>query len=410
MARWAVPAFAAVFCGCSPYGGGDFACTTDPQCSGGGVCADGFCAFPDPGCESGFRYGELSGPNSRECTGAQMTGDDAGADAPSGHCYGTGLVTACFDDVPSGTRTFGNNDTIDTDSDPMCATTTNAVPACVIAAESITVENGFWAATGSKPLVLVATQTISITGTLSVASLRQFNFVGAGADMPGCDAGTAPTGSSGGAGGSFGGSGGNGAAVGTSGTAGAALAPAMLRGGCPGQDGADEAAPTGPGTGGHGGGAVYLIADDSITVGGLVSASGAGGNGGANGAAAGGGGGGSGGFIAFDTPMLAITGNALANGGGGGEGSGNQSTGVPGQDMSTATTAAAGGAGGSSFATVGGDGSVAAQLDGESGAAQCTGTCTTPTSGGGGGGGAGIIKLYRATSASGGGGISPPPS
>lgn len=410
MARWAVPAFAALFCGCSPYGGGDFACTSDPQCGGNGVCADGFCAFPDLDCDSGFRYGDQSGPMSRACVGAQMTTDDASGDTMSGHCYGTGLVTACFDDVPSGTQTFGGNQTIDTDTDARCATTTNAVPACVIAAETITIENGFWAASGSRPLVLVATQTISVTSVLTVGSSRQFGFTGAGADMPGCNAGTAPTGSSGGAGGSFGGTGGDGAAVGTAGTAGAALTPTTLRGGCPGQDGADAVAPLGPGTGGHGGGAVYLIADGSITIGGLVSASGAGGGGGANGAAAGGGGGGSGGFIGFDTPSLTITGNALANGGGGGEGSGNQSTGLPGQDMSTATTAAAGGAGGSSFATDGGAGSVGAQLDGDDAAAQCTGGCTTPTSGGGGGGGAGIIQLYRASAASGGGGISPPPT
>jgi hypothetical protein len=400
-----------LWCGCSPYGGGAFTCEIDSECGAGGKCSDGFCSFPDTSCDSGFRYGELSGPLSSQCVGATQTvdaGDDV--DTMSGFCYGTGLLTACFDAVPTGTQMLGGNDTINTDSDPLCATTSNAVPACVIAAESITVANGFFGATGTKPLVLVATQTITVNAgsTLTVASLRQFNFVGAGSDMAGCDTGTAPTGNSGGAGGSLGGAGGNGAAVGTAGIAGAALGAAAFRGGCSGQIGGDSGAPTG-GAAGRGGGAMYLIANTSITVGGNVSANGGGGGGGANADSAGGGGGGSGGFLVFDTPSLMVTGLVLANGGGGGEGSGAQSTGVPGQDASTATMAAAGGAGGTSFGTDGGNGSVGATLTGGNGAANCTGTCTTPTSGGGGGGGAGIIKLYRAASVAGGGGVSPAP-
>jgi hypothetical protein len=380
------------------------------QCGAGGTCREGYCSFLDSECDSGLRYGELSGPLSGLCVGADITPDAGDIDATPENCYGTGLVTACFDAAPTGTLMLGGNQAIDTDTDTRCAITTNTLDACVLAAESITVSTGFFRGNGTRPLVLVATQTISITSTLSVASLRQFNVSGAGADMPGCNAGTAPTGSSGGAGGSFGGVGGSGASVGTGGVAGAVLSPTSLRGGCSGQDGADSVSPLGPGAKGRGGGALYLIAETSITVGGLVNASGAGGGGGGTGASGGGGGGGSGGFIGFDTPSLMVTGNVLANGGGGGEGSGAQTTGVPGQDTSTATTPAAGGAGGSNFGTDGGSGSVAAQKNGTSGAAACTGTCTTPTSGGGGGGGAGIIKLYRATSASGGGGISPPPS
>ena len=412
MARWEVLACAGalLWCGCSPYGGGDFACTEDLQCGASGRCSDGFCSFADTSCDSGFRYGELSGPQSGQCVGVEQASDAGVADTLSGTCYGTGLVVACFDAVPTGTLMLGGNQPINTDTDARCATTTNAVAACVLAAESITVANGFFAATGSRPLVLVATQTISITGTLTASSFRQFDIVGAGADMPGCTAGAAPTGSSGGAGGSFGGMGGNGAVAGTAasaGMAGASFVPTTLRGGCSGQDGADAVAPLGPGAKGRGGGALYLIANTSITIAGTLSANGSGGTGGGTGDSAGGGGGGSGGFIGLDTPSLMVTGSVLANGGGGGEGSSTQNPGASGQDTSTATVAAAGGAGGTSFGTDGGDGSVGAQLAGENGAAQCTNTCTTPLSGGGGGGGAGIIKLYRATSA---GGISPAPT
>jgi hypothetical protein len=342
-----------------------------------------------------------------------QAGDDAGTDVPdAGNCCGAGLVKACFASPPTGALTFSAQVIIETDTDSRCAPTTNNVDACVVAAESITVNAGlFVGARGMKPLVLVATQTITINGNLTVGSSRTFNFVGAGSDMLGCNAGTAPTVSSGGAGGSFGGTGGAGAAVnGTAGMPGAALTPTTLRGGCSGQPGADSVAPVGPGAAGRGGGAVYLIAETSINVasGGSISASGGAAGGGGAGAGAGGGGGGSGGFIGLDSPMLMIAGQVFANGGGGGEASGAQSTGAPGGDATNATIAAAGGAGGSNFGTDGGDGSVGTQLTGEPAAANCTGTCTTPTAGGGGGGGAGVIKRYRATSVSGGGAISPP--
>jgi len=404
----------AIGAGCSPYGGGEFACMTDQQCGAAGKCipnrgGSGFCAFPDPSCDSGFIYGDLSGPLSGTCVGGTQT--DGGIDMPDmveDFCFGTGPGKACFAGPPTGTRTITTNTNIDTDGS-MCMATTNSVPACVVAAESFAVNAGvFLTGSGSKPLVLVATQTITINGILAVGSSRTFNFVGAGVDMPGCNAGTAPTGSSGGAGGSFGGVGGNGAAVGTAGTAGAVVPVTALRGGCSGQDGADDVAPMDPGERGRGGGAVYLIAETSITVSGTgaITASGMGGGGGGASAAAGAGGGGSGGYIGLDSPMIMNSGSIFANGGAGGEGSGTMSTGSNGQDSTAAGTAAIGGNAGSAFGTDGGNGSQGATLTGSPAAANCTGTCTTPTSGGGGGGGAGVIKRYRATTI--GGAVSPP--
>jgi hypothetical protein len=410
MARTALVACAiALLCSCSPYGGGEFACTTDVQCGTGGKCSAGFCSFPDLSCDSGYRYGELSGSLSNQCVGTQEP--DGGVEDPdAGNCYGGGLVKACFASVPTGALAFPSMVVINTDTDPRCMPTTNNVPACVIAAESITFSANIVGGTGTKPLVFVATQTITVNGVLTVGSSRSFNFVGAGAEMPGCNAGTLPTGSSGGAGGSFAGSGGGGAAVGTAGMAGAVLTVTELRGGCAGQPGADAVAPIAPGAAGRGGGALYLIAETSIMVAsnGAINASGSGGGGGGTGAGAGAGGGGSGGFIGLDSPSLMIAGQVFANGGGGGEASGAQSTGNPGSDALNATTPAAGGSGGSNFGTDGGDGSLGSQLSGQAADASCTGTCTTPTAGGGGGGGAGVVKRYRASSISGGGTISPP--
>jgi hypothetical protein len=404
----------ALGCSCSPYGGGSFACTEDTQCASNGVCASGFCAFPDPLCDSMFRYGDLSGPNSGLCVGATNPDIDAAVDAevptPDGAvCYGNGLVRPCFASPPTGTLTYTAT-VIDTDTSNMCASLVgaNANSWCVLAGSSITVSTGFLAATGSRPLVLVSTGTINIQGVLSVASSRQFNRSGPAANVAGCNAGTAPTMTSGGAGGSFGGKGGNGAVAGggTAGISGNALTVTALRGGCPGQDGADAAAMGRGGDGGDGGGAVWLFAATSITISGSITASGmAGLNADAN-SSSGGGGGGAGGFIGLEAPTVMNTGNVFANGGGGGEASGSMSTGNPGGESTNATTAGAGGAGGTNFGSDGGNGSVGGTLTGQVGVATCTSPCTTPAAGGGGGGGAGIIKVVPAQSI--GGNVSPP--
>jgi len=72
--------------GCSPFGGGSFACERDDQCvsaSGPGVCEPtGFCSFLDDGCPSGRRYGDSSGPDAGKCVGDGGSGDDGGFDSP----------------------------------------------------------------------------------------------------------------------------------------------------------------------------------------------------------------------------------------------------------------------------------------------------------------------------------------
>ena len=388
-----------------------FACTDNTQCArggGAGVCeTTGFCSFDDPACDGGRRYGDLSGPLANQCVGGEMT-DARPFDAAPG-CFGTNLVQVCPDTQPTQPVTLAG--TLNTDTSSMCAlfTTPNATVACVVTGQGITIAGAF-AATGSRPLVLASstTITIAVTGVLDVASRRNPLTIGAGGDASGCATGTNPTqgGTGGGAwGGSFGGKGGDGGAGLAPSLAGvappASSAPTRLRGGCSGGTGAG----TGGGPGGHGGGAVFLIARQSIQVLGTINASGGSGPGAiASADQGGGGGGGSGGMIGLESAMVAITGSVFANGGGGGEGGG---TGINGFDGLESTAAASPGLGGVNptpgAGGDGGNGSVAATLGGLAGGPDDT------DGGGGGGGGAGVIRIFS-TQTTNTGSVSPPPT
>lgn len=335
-------------------------------------------------------------------------------------CFGTGLVHVCLAAAPATsfmTTASGKPMVIDTASSSLCVeTVSGGSNDCVIAATTITL-GGPLRAAGPRPLVLIASDTIQVAATIDVASHRGATpEIGAGADSQACMTGTEPTtannASGGGAGGTFmrrGGHGGNGA--GASGTAGSAPLPlsladvTSLRGGCAGQAGAGATrAP-----GGHGGGAVFLIAGNEIDVDSEINAAGEGGAGGAAGMALGGGGGGSGGMIGFDAPKIVVGSNSLvlATGGGGGEGSTDVNAGLPGSDPTT-TQPAAGGSGGNINGGNGGAGSIgdptASVNDGIPGTSNMDGS--HPGGGGGGGGGAGLIKspvLFQSTLAA------PPP-
>ncbi len=391
--------------GCSPYGGGAFTCTTDQQCSRSGTpgtceTSTGFCAFADPVCGSGERYGSLAGSLSNTCVGG---GGDAGTvdNPPNLNCYGTGFVNACFVTAPSGPLTLAAPINTDVGSPDCSSLVTNATGWCVIAAGDITT-TGAITATGARPLVLLATATLHVTGTIDIASHRAGALVnpgqiGAGAvpatDTTLCDPGTPPGANGGGAGGSFtttaGGNGGDP----NHGAAGGMKTVAALRGGCAGQDGMSGT----PGTKGMGGGAIYLYAGTSITIDGAIDASGAGGTHGVTGNA-GGGGGGSGGMIVLDAP--AVTNNSVlyANGGGGAEGSGNTTPGFDGAEPNGTGAAPSSG----SNSAIGGDGG------GGSAQGVAPGNGASDTSGGGGGGGLGVIKLFQVSSI--GGSTSPAPT
>jgi len=259
---------------------------------------------------------------------------------------------------------------------------------------------------GSKPLILVAWDTMAIAGQIDASSQTGF---GPGANPADCADGltgqpgvASPDGGSGAGGGGLGGRGGDGGVGGGStneGNGGSFLSSVTgLRGGCPGGDAPGRSGSTA--RGGVGGGALALSARVTIQLNGAVHAGGAGGDGGEGG---GGAGGGAGGMLWLDAPELALSDTAVvaANGGGGGSGSSALGEGDDGQDGRTDGVAAVGGDADSGSGNGGGgsddvpDGRVGA--DGSSG-------------GGGGGGGAGIIRVDGELQALPGATIVPPTS
>ncbi len=351
-----------------------------------------------PGCTQVFG---LEPPRRGVDSGVVDT--DAPDDSMSVACYGAGLVKVCPRDVPALVELTGD---LDTTTDPRCSSDSNVF--CVIVATQVQVN----AATsvgvsGSRPLVVLGTDTVEISTTFGVGSyLGPMGLkVGAGEGTPE-QCGTAPVGASsaiadagGGAGGSFGGRGGDGGASGGGTAGGISLpprpAPTVLRGGCPGGDGGDVVSTNG-GAGGHGGGALYVIAGSSITITsmGILFAGGAGGAGGAQGGG-GGGGGGSGGFIGLDAPSITCQGFLSADGGGGGEGGATLSgNGAPGSSSAANPTVRAPGGTGNQYGGDGGRGSLGTFVDGDDGLVGGDG-------GGGGGGAAGVIKIYGGGSAAG---------
>ena len=275
--------------------------------------------------------------------------------------------------------------------------------ACFVVAQNITINNV--TATGSRPVVFIASDTITVMGVLDVSSHDTANtqVLGPGAQTPptgGCG-GTPPSGSSngggGGAGGSFktkggdGGVGNNSGVQTAAGTAAAIVAsgePSLLRAGCSGQKGGDGQSVGVGGAGGGGGGAVYLVAGNKLdlTVG-AINASGAGGSFGTM--RGGGGGGGSGGMIVLYAPNIATGGQTklIANGGGGAAGANASNQGLD-PDPANPTTPAAGGNSGAGCSTNGGGNGAVLTNNGGVGGPGCDG-------GGGGGGAVGYIQTNQ---------------
>jgi hypothetical protein len=310
--------------------------------------------------------------------------DDAGKPPPDAQqCFGVGLLAnLCLDAAPTGDRTFAamSFDTGGSGCTKVIAQTGDP-ELCVVAGKTITVTGAF-VATGSRALVMIAADTLIVQAGGSIdASSRTSNGPrkGAAANTGTCSSlnrgGSDSGGGGGGAGGSFGTVGGNGgsgdgndngspkngaspgAAVGM-----AQATPTILRGGCPGSAGGDGSANVNNagGPAGDGGGAVYLIAVNTITVAGDVFASGGGGGAraGGTGQEEGGGGGGAGGMIGLDARTINVTGHVVANGGGGGGGGTTDRGGTAGGDGTTTTwnVRANGGSGGSTGSMTAGGG------------------------------------------------------
>lgn len=328
---------------------------------------------------------------------------DARPNAPG--CFGTDPFMICLAALPTAPLSISLPTTIDTTNSPMCVATTSSGSAgyCVVAATTIAITQRL-RGIGSKPLVLLATDSITVSGSngwIDVGNHRGDADLGAGADPAACLAGTGPDDSSGGAGGSFTGTGGSGGSLAGFEGLGGQAAPGStnitgLQGGCAGQGGVGGA------SGGRGGGAVYLLASTKIEITADISphtginAAGESGSHGVSpsGAAVvhgGGAGGGSGGMILFDAPTITCTGLILASGGGGGEGNAATSQGNSGEDP-TGVDPAAGGSGNPGGGNGGAGSSAVAAGNGTSGSNGQFDDVGDKGAGGGGGGGAGLIK------------------
>ena len=229
--------------------------------------------------------------------------------------------------------------------------------------------------TGELPLVLVATGKIQIVGLLSATASHSTAVAGGFAVAGSNSKGTGPGGGSPGAsdrgasGGGYCGEGGPGGISPMLSQGGPAFGTAELIPLLGGSSGGSDRT-----RGGAGGGAIQLVAAQSIAIEltGVVAA----GGGGADGNSANGPGGGSGGAILLEAPTVSVAGILAVNGGGGGQGSCSSG----GADANPDATAALGGG------TVGGPGSAGTTLTG--GAALAAD--------GGGGGGAGRIRINTA--------------
>jgi hypothetical protein len=283
---------------------------------------------------------------------------DAGVDAApppdAATCFGN-IVRICLSSVPTAPLTLpGASSSFDTTRNANChgiARQTDGPELCVLVGTTITV-NGPLVATGARPLVLLASDSITVTSSIDVSSKRPPSTPGAGANTGTCvTAGPGQAddgGGGGGGGGGFGTTGGRGgigdqndtsaAGVAVGGTPGGRLTSfPPLRGGCPGNKGGDRDGGHRGGGGGSGGGSITLIAGDKITIAGDVFASGAGGSAttGGSGAERGGGGGGAGGMIVLDALTIELSGRIAANGGAGGGGGGRNNGGTSGGDGTT---------------------------------------------------------------------------
>ena len=212
-------------------------------------------------------------------------------------CYGNGLgVSVCMTAPTMPLMVVGGS--IDSDHSTLCLPA-NPTTLCVLGGTDVTIDMHV-VVSGSRPLVIVATGNLTLKGGGNLDVASHHNSRGPGSDGTPCTVGVDPDPNDGGGGrgGSMtiaGGNGGTGLVGsqnnGAGGIAAAAMIPQTLRGGCPGSDGGGGAH---HGVKGHGGGAVYLFANDSMEIDGTIDASG-GGGGGADTGQDGGGGGGSGG-------------------------------------------------------------------------------------------------------------------
>jgi hypothetical protein len=259
---------------------------------------------------------------------------------------------------------------------------------------TISVDSATLRAEGSRPLVIVSTEAMQISGTIDVSSGNdgQCNpgSLGAGANSPKCEDHPAADGTAPGTGGAGGGFGSQGGGSPNNLTGGNFIPTSFIRGGCSGGTAASTRST--PALGGAGGGAIGLVSQESILLRGQskLLAGGSGGEGGKQGTIVGAGaGGGSGGMIDISAPFVTIEAGALvlATGGGGGGGAGSDTPGGCGQNAGA--TLATGGMGGSGTLP-GASGGNGAGFDSDA----TSGAESADSGHGGGGGGVGYVRIH----------------
>jgi hypothetical protein len=319
----------------------------------------------------------------------QGTADDGTCTDAGGTCFGTDPYAVCPTSLPVTPLMLSNIDTT-TGCDEVLPI------GCVVAGTDVTI-NSHITVRGSRPLVIFATGTITVTMMGILDAAGSTTAAGAGADLACAPDATAPTTKNGNGGGGGGGSfgtrgsdGGDGGGGATGGLASSAVVPATLEGGCDGDAGANGGAGT-AGMRGFAGGGVYLLAEQQLSIMGTIVASGGGGGGG-HAPKGGAGGGGSGGMIVLSAPMISVSPatQILADGGGGGGGGANMNGNDGGQPL--------GGKGNNND-----DGG-----DGANGANAAKAGTSSSDGGGAGGGGAGVIHVVGGSVA--GAHVSPTPS
>jgi hypothetical protein len=423
--------------GCKPFANDQYSC--DPSLAGecnehaDGLCVADHdntfrCAYPDTSCPDGIAFGDQSGPSSGACASRPDLFDDGGlpvagdafvppADAPPEDqlaCVGNDhVLQVCilktqqpraFKDVTLYSK-GGNGKTASCDF--VLPINDAQTELCVIQGSTITFDGTVQLddPTGDRPIAFVATDSITITGTLDGATRRNKQFAGPGVktgdqlglcddDTAGADGGkSSPMGGGGGGGGGFGTAGGAGAsgdnnlAAGGHAATGTGADTLTIASGCRGHGGGNgpsKQAGDG-GSGGFPGGVVFLIAANDLTVEGTgsIDVSGEGGEGGE--LQAGGGGGGPGGLVGLDAQRIVIDGSIIGNGGGGGGGGGTKFAEFGQNGFSGSTDRANGGLGFGGAGT-GGQGTDAQNTTGESGHSG-----GAKEGGGGGGGGQGVM-------------------
>lgn len=320
-----------------------------------------------------------------------------------------GIINLCVENAEARTLTVSDAMNFDTGGGGCTKVLTQqgGPDICLVFVNRIEITStGTLTAFGPRALALAAKEQLIVDGRIDASARRDPMRTGAGSladTAAACAFATAPEpeehgGAGGGAGGSYGTQGGAGGTGdldmstpddgnGAGGTPGQAAAFSILRGGCPGQQGAQN---SGAGRGGAGGGALYLSSPIiRINGTGSVLAAGAGGtHGDATNNGGGGGGGGSGGLIIMQGANVTVTGTLRATGGGGGQGGSNASLGEAGQDGAEPT---------GTNAALGGDQQVNGGNGGNGGAsAGPTAGDDDNFAGGGGGGGNGIIRILSA--------------